>query len=43
MPFQTQKGRLVEKIADLLNARKLPLLADIRDESSEDVRLVLEP
>ena len=43
MPFQTQKGRLVEKIADLLNARKLPLLADIRDESAEDVRLVLEP
>ena len=43
MPYQTQKGRLVEKIADLLNARKLPLLADIRDESAEDVRLVLEP
>ena len=43
MPFQTQKGRVVEKIADLLNARKLPLLADIRDESAEDIRLVLEP
>jgi len=43
MPYQTQKGRLVEKIADLLNARKLPLLADIRDESAEDIRLVLEP
>jgi topoisomerase-4 subunit A len=43
MPFQTQKGRVVEKIADLLNARKLPLLADIRDESAEDIRLILEP
>ena len=43
IPFQTQKGRLVEKIADLLNARKLPLLADIRDESAADIRLVFEP
>ena len=43
IPFQTQKGRLVEKIADLLNARKLPLLTDIRDESAEDIRLVFEP
>jgi len=43
MPYQVQKGRLVEKIAELLQARKLPLLADIRDESAEDIRLVLEP
>jgi len=43
MPFQVQKGRLVEKIAGLLEERKLPLLADVRDESAEDVRLVLEP
>jgi topoisomerase IV subunit A len=43
MPFQVQKGRLVEKIAALLEEKKLPLLADIRDESTEDVRLVLEP
>ncbi|WP_342642196.1 DNA topoisomerase IV subunit A [Rhodoligotrophos ferricapiens] len=43
MPYQVQKGRLVEKIADLINGRKLPLLADVRDESAEDVRLVLEP
>ncbi len=38
-----QKGRLVEKIAALLEEKKLPLLADVRDESTEDVRLVLEP
>ncbi len=43
IPYQVQKGRLVEKIADLLNDRKLPLLGDIRDESAEDVRLILEP
>ncbi len=43
MPFQVQKGRLVEKIAALLDEKKLPLLADVRDESTEDVRLVLEP
>ncbi|MEE8271838.1 MAG: DNA topoisomerase IV subunit A [Alphaproteobacteria bacterium] len=43
IPYQVQKSRLVEKIADLLNARKLPLLGDVRDESAEDVRLVLEP
>jgi topoisomerase-4 subunit A len=43
IPFQVQKSRLVEKIAELLAARKLPQLADVRDESAEDVRLVLEP
>ena len=43
VPFQVQKGRLVEKIASLLEEKKLPLLADVRDESAEDVRLVLEP
>jgi topoisomerase IV subunit A len=43
MPFQVPKGRLVERIAALLEEKKLPLLADIRDESTEDVRLVLEP
>ncbi|HTV45279.1 MAG TPA: DNA topoisomerase IV subunit A [Stellaceae bacterium] len=43
MPYQVPKGRLVEKIAGLLEEKKLPLLADIRDESTEDVRLVLEP
>ncbi|HEY9550509.1 MAG TPA: DNA gyrase subunit A, partial [Kiloniellaceae bacterium] len=43
IPYQVQKSRLVEKIADLLNARKLPLLEDVRDESAEDIRLVLVP
>ncbi len=43
MPYQVAKARLVERIADLLQARKLPLLADVRDESTEEVRLVLEP
>jgi topoisomerase-4 subunit A len=43
VPFQVQKGRLVEKIAGLLEEKKLPLLADVRDESTEDVRLILEP
>src|SRR5271156_2726120 len=43
IPFQVQKMRLVERIAELLNDKKLPLLADMRDESAEDVRLVLEP
>ena len=43
IPYQVQKSRLIEKIADLINAKKLPWLADIRDESAEDVRVVLEP
>jgi len=43
MPYQVQKSRLVEKIAELLEARKLPALADVRDESTSEVRLVLEP
>ncbi len=43
IPFQVQKGKLIERIAALLSEKKLPLLADIRDESAEDIRLVLEP
>lgn len=43
IPYQVQKARLIEKIAELMQERKLPLLGDIRDESAEDVRLVLEP
>ncbi len=43
IPYGVQKSRLIETIANLLNERKLPLLADIRDESTEDVRIVLEP
>jgi topoisomerase-4 subunit A len=43
IPYMVQKGRLVERIADLLQLKKLPLLDDVRDESAEDIRLVLEP
>lgn len=43
IPYQVAKSRLVERIATLLNDRKLPLLADIRDESTDVVRVVLEP
>ncbi len=43
MPYHVQKSRLVEKIAELMQAKKLPMLEDIRDESAEDIRLVLEP
>src|SRR5262249_9701038 len=43
IPWLVQKSRLVERIAELLNDKKLPLVADVRDESAEDIRLVLEP
>jgi topoisomerase IV subunit A len=43
IPWLVQKGRLVEKLAELINERKLPLVADVRDESAEDIRLVIEP
>ena len=43
IPYNVQKSRLIEKIAELLNEKKLPLLADVRDESAEDIRVVLEP
>ena len=43
IPFQVQKSKLIEKLAELIETKKIPLLADIRDESAEDVRIVLEP
>ncbi len=43
IPYMVQKSRLIEKIAELLNDKKLPLVADVRDESAEDVRIVVEP
>ena len=43
MPYQVQKARLIERIAELLSAKKLPLLGDVRDESTEDIRLILVP
>lgn len=43
IPYQIAKGKLIERIADLINAKKVPVLADIRDESAADIRVVLEP
>jgi topoisomerase IV subunit A len=43
IPYQVQKGKLIERLADLINQKKIPILADVRDESAEDVRIVLEP
>lgn len=43
IPYQVVKSKLIEKIAQLLNEKKIPLLADVRDESAQDVRIVLEP
>ena len=43
IPYQVQKSKLIEKIADLFRNKKLPLLGNIRDESAEDMRIVLEP
>ncbi len=43
IPYQVPKSRLIEKIAEVIQAKKIPILADIRDESAEDVRMVIEP
>ena len=43
IPYGVQKGRLIEQLAELFNEKKAPLLGDVRDESTEDVRIVLEP
>jgi topoisomerase IV subunit A len=43
IPYQVAKSKLIERIAALINERKLPILANVRDESTEDVRIVLEP
>ena len=43
MPYQVKKSQLVEQLAELIEQKKAPLLADVRDESAEDIRLVLEP
>ncbi|MDF1715944.1 MAG: DNA topoisomerase IV subunit A [Antarcticimicrobium sp.] len=43
IPYQVQKSRLIEKIAELIQTKKIPILADIRDESADDIRMVLEP
>ena len=43
IPFQVQKGKLIEQIAALIAEKKLPILEDVRDESDEQIRIVLEP
>ncbi len=43
IPYQVQKSKLIERIADLMEQGKLPLIGDIRDESTEDIRIVIEP
>jgi topoisomerase-4 subunit A len=43
IPFQVQKSKLIERIAELIQLKKVPILADVRDESADDIRIVLEP
>ncbi|MBC7143416.1 MAG: DNA topoisomerase IV subunit A [Rhodobacteraceae bacterium] len=43
IPFQVQKSKLIERLAEVIQTRKVPLLADVRDESADDIRIVLEP
>ncbi|MBL9060061.1 MAG: DNA topoisomerase IV subunit A [Mangrovicoccus sp.] len=43
IPYQVAKSKLIEKLAELIQSKRVPLLADVRDESAEDVRIVLEP
>ena len=43
IPYMVQKSKLIERVAELMTDRKLPLIGDIRDESAEDIRIVIEP
>ena len=43
IPYQVQKSKLIEKLAEVIQTKKVPILADVRDESADDVRIVLEP
>lgn len=43
IPYQVQKSRLIEKLADIIESKKVPWLEDVRDESAEDIRVILEP
>ncbi|NNC36775.1 MAG: DNA topoisomerase IV subunit A [Hyphomonadaceae bacterium] len=43
IPYQIQKSRLIEKLAEIIDTKKAPWLSDVRDESAEDIRVVLEP
>ncbi len=43
IPYQVQKSKLIEKLAEVIQTKKVPLLTDVRDESADDIRIVLEP
>jgi topoisomerase IV subunit A len=43
IPYQVQKSKLIEKLAEVIQTKRVPLLADVRDESADDIRIVLEP
>ncbi|MCI4662278.1 MAG: DNA topoisomerase IV subunit A [Neomegalonema sp.] len=43
IPYQVQKSKLIERLAELVTAKKIPIFGDVRDESAEDVRIVIEP
>lgn len=43
IPYQVQKSKLIEKLAEVIQTKKVPLLADVRDESADDIRIILEP
>ncbi len=43
IPYQVAKSKLIERLAELVNLKKVPLLADVRDESADDIRIILEP
>lgn len=43
IPYQVQKSKLIEKIAELIQLKKIPILGDVRDESADDIRLIIEP
>jgi topoisomerase IV subunit A len=43
IPYQVQKSKLIERLAELIQTKKIPILADVRDESADDIRIVLEP
>ncbi|MPQ95944.1 DNA topoisomerase IV subunit A [Thioclava sp. JE_KL1] len=43
IPYQVQKSKLIERLAEVIQTRKVPALADVRDESADDIRIVLEP
>ncbi len=43
IPYQVQKSKLIEKIAELIQTKKIPILGDVRDESADDIRLIIEP